>query len=142
MVVTEEWAKFLAPDAPWVEAVRTALGPVKSAIINSHPSVSSFFDGVDVLADNLLSFYAPDLPPEGRRNSDLPLMDGKDALMYISGYLLVVLLSLLFLKGNTPEQAQAQRNQKTIASKLGPVFLFQAVYNIAQVRRHVPCGAR
>ncbi|CDJ60141.1 elongation of very long chain fatty acids 4 protein, putative [Eimeria maxima] len=136
MALTDTWARYLAHDAPWMESARAVLSPLKNSIIHSHPTVTHLFRQVDTVAENILSFYAPDLPPSSRQNNGLPLMDGKDVFIVISLYLLLVAFSLLVGRGAAP-QAAVQKREKPLLEKIGPVFFFQAIYNIAQV---VLCG--
>lgn len=133
MLHTDTWARYLAHDAPWMESARAVLSPLKSSIIHSHPTVTHMFRQVDTAAESILSFYAPDLPASSRQNSGLPLMDGKDVAIVISAYLLLVALSLLVGRGSTT-QAVTQKREKPLLEKMGPVFVCQAIYNIAQVR--------
>lgn len=132
MALTDTWARYLAHDAPWMESARAVLSPLKNSIIHSHPTVTHLFRQVDTVAENILSFYAPDLPPSSRQNNGLPLMDGKDVFIVISLYLLLVAFSLLVGRGAAP-QAAVQKREKPLLEKIGPVFFFQAIYNIAQV---------
>lgn len=132
MALTDDWAKIIAHDAPWLDSMRIFLGPLKSSIIHSHPAVTHLLRQVDITAENILSFYAPDLPASDRQNNGLPLMDGKDVAIILIAYLLLVSLSLTLLKGSS-SQSTLRKVEKPLLAKIGPVFVFQALYNIAQV---------
>lgn len=136
MALTDSWAKLVAHDAPWLESAEAFFGPIKSSIIQSHPTVSHFFRQVDATSENILSFYAPDLPASSRQNNGLPMMDGKEVAIFVICYLVVVGLSLLLAKGSY-SQTDSQKSPKPLLAKIGPVFVLQAIYNIAQV---VLCG--
>ena len=129
---TDFLARHIAHDAQWLESTRAFFKPIKSSIIHSHPTVTHFFRYVDTAAEDILSFYAPELPPSGRQNNGLPMMDGKDVAIVLIGYLLFVGLSLLLGKGYG-SQPNVPKKEKSLMEKIGPVFAFQAIYNIAQV---------
>lgn len=132
MALTDGWAKLIAPDARWLGATRAFVWPIKSSIIHSHPTVTHFFRHVDAAAENILSFYAPDLPASSRQNNGLPMMDGKDVAIVLIAYVFVVGLSLMLGRGSMPQSA-LQKKEKRLSEKIGPIFVFQAIYNIAQV---------
>lgn len=136
MALTDSWAKLIAPDARWLEGIRSFFWPIKSSIIHSHPTVTHFFRHVDAATENILSFYAPDLPASSRQNNGLPMMDGKDVAIVLIAYFFLVGLGLMLGKGSTPQSA-LQKKEKPLSEKIGPIFAFQAIYNIAQV---ILCG--
>ncbi|XP_026194581.1 elongation of very long chain fatty acids protein 5-like [Cyclospora cayetanensis] len=132
MAVSDSWARLLAPDSAWMESARGFFSPMKASIIHSHPVVSQLFRHVDTATESILSFYAPELPPNARQNNGLPMMDGKDVAIIISAYILLVVLSLILGRGSDP-QPSVDKKAKSLMEKIGPVFAFQAIYNIAQV---------
>ncbi|KAL8428405.1 hypothetical protein ACSSS7_007231 [Eimeria intestinalis] len=133
MALTDGWASMFAPDSPWLTSARAAAGPLKNSIIHMHPLVAQFFRQVEPTSEALLSFYAPDLPANERQNNGLPLMDGRDVALVLIGYVLIVGLSLLLPRGSTSSRPAPQNSGKPLMAKVGPTFVLQSIYNLAQV---------
>ncbi|KAL8444732.1 hypothetical protein Emag_005361 [Eimeria magna] len=132
MALTDGWAAMLAHDAEWLESARAIAGPVKNTIIHLHPAVTQLFRHVEAASESILSFYAPELPASERQNNGLPLMDGRDVALFLIGYVLIVSLSLLLARGSSSQPAP-QKSGKPLMAKVGPTFVLQSLYNLAQV---------
>lgn len=139
MGVTDHVAWLVAPDAPWLASTGAFLGPIKKTLLHVHPVAAYFSRSADNLFESLLSFYAPDLPASSRQNNGLPMMDGKDMLFVMVAYLLMVALGCISNR-NTMTQTNIRKPEKKLVDKMGPVFVFQTLYNIAQVCTHLRCA--
>lgn len=133
MTIPTDLAHFVSPDALWLKAAQDYLWPIKSTIINYNDNTISFFNNVDKTAENILSFYAPDLRAAERKNASLPMMDGKDVVIILILYFIFILFSLLILKRNGSAASSSEKREKPVMEKIGPVFVLQAIYNIIQV---------
>ncbi|KAL8424560.1 hypothetical protein Efla_005666 [Eimeria flavescens] len=131
MALTDGVAELLAHDAAWLQSARALAEPIKSSIIHCHPSVTHFFRQVDLASESLLSAYAPGLPASERQNNGRPLMDGKDVVIFVLAYVFLVCLSLLLTRGSAPPPSH--KSGKPLMAKIGPTFVLQSIYNLAQV---------
>lgn len=132
MGVTDHVAWLVAPDAPWLASTGAILGPIKKTLLHAHPVAAYFSRSADNLIESLLSFYAPDLPASSRQNNGLPMMDGKDMFFVLVAYLSLVAIGCI-LNRNIMTQTNVRKLEKRVIDKMGPVFVFQTLYNIAQV---------